>query len=81
MKVQNCQIQDMGLVVTLNLGSRNVLVSARCCVLVCNLRKLLGTGSYSPYIENRKLVRSCRPDIVNWRLVHGWKPDIVSWML
>ena len=66
-----------GLVVTLNLGSRNVLVSARCCVLVYNLMKLLSTGSNSPYFENRKLVRGCTPDIENRKLVRGWKPEVI----
>ena len=69
------------LVITLNLGSKSALVSGRCYVLVCNLRKLSSTGSNSPYFENRKLVRVCTSNIKNRRLVCGWKPDIVSRML
>ena len=50
--------------------------------------KLLSTGSYSPYFENRKLVRGCtsevspwletgycEPGVVNWKLFRSWKPD------
>jgi len=61
----------------LNLGSRNVLVSARCCVLVYNLMKLLSTGNYSPYFENRKLVRGCTSDIENRKSVRGWKLEVI----
>lgn len=62
----------------LNLGSRNVLIHGRCYVLVCSLRKLLSTGSYSPYYENRKLVWDCTPEIENRKLVRGWELDVVS---
>ena len=30
--------------------------------------KLLSTGSYSPYFENRKLVRGCTPEVIPYLL-------------
>ena len=90
-KILIISVYIQGLVVMLNLGSRNVWINGRCCVLVWYLMKLLSTGSHSPVLWEPEVSpwlytgsysvfinRILWARCWNRKLFRSWKSDIVN---